>query len=744
MPAGQQPPAARARLACALLALLALPVAPAAAVEPGAARRAKVGLVLSGGGARGAAHIGVLRVLEQLRVPVDFIAGTSMGALVGGLYAAGQSVDDLEQAVRTIDWNAAFRDDLARADRSFHRKDNERSFLVKSKAGLKDGKLAFPKGLVQGQALDALLGELAAPAAGVDDFDRLAVPFRAVATDLSTGSAVVLGKGSLQDALRASMSIPGAVAPVELDGRALVDGGVSNNLPLDVARAMGAEVLVVVDISSPLEPVEDLNSVFAVTGQLTTIMTRQNTERQLATLRDGDVLIRPELGDIGTLDFLRAPEAVSVGAQATRAQALPLRRHALPARAYRAHLAARPQLRFDPPLIDFVRVENTSRLADDVILARLRLAPGERFDRALLDQDMRVIYGLEDFERVDYRLVEEDGRQGLVIEAVAKSWGPDFVQFGLSLENNAQGDTAFNVGAAYAMTALNRLGGEWRSEFQLGGSPRLFSEFHQPLDKDFRWFVVPQVEFKRFNFGVFDSGDEIAEYRIGLAEGTLAFGREFGTWGELRLGLVRGFGKAKLRVGDPVLPEGAFDRGGWQASLRQDRLDDVHFPRRGWASNLTFFSSEKALGADSNYQRLFFALTAPLTRGRLTVLPKLRLGGPVQGDLALEDRFFLGGFLNLSGLQRREISGQYSAFGALVSYYRINEESIGLDMPLYLGGSAELGGVWETRSDVSTDSLIAAGSLFLGLDTFFGPLFFAGGMAEGGNRSLYLFLGRTF
>jgi NTE family protein len=258
--------------------------------------RPKIGLVLSGGGARGAAHIGVLEVLEEMHIPIDCIVGTSMGSIVGGLYASGMSPAEINEALATIDWEDAFNDNIPREDRSFRRKRDDDLYLIKHKPGIgDDGKIKLPTGFLQGQKIDLIFKELTLPVSDIKNFDQLNIPFRAVATDITTGEMVVFSSGDLAKSMRASMSIPGIFAPMEMDGRLLVDGGVSNNLPVDVARDMGAEIVIVVDISTPLKKREELTSALSITAQLTGILTRRNTEAQIATLSDKDILIVPPL-----------------------------------------------------------------------------------------------------------------------------------------------------------------------------------------------------------------------------------------------------------------------------------------------------------------------------------------------------------------------------------------------------------------------------------------------------------------
>src|SRR5450631_1481507 len=258
--------------------------------------RPRICLVLSGGGARGIAHIGVLKVLEELKIPIDCIAGTSMGAVVGGLYASGMNAREIEATMRSVDWQEAFRDTPPRRDLAFRRKQDDRNFLVRLPLGLKHGQILLPKGFIQGQKLQETLRQLTLPFSNSTDFDLLPTPFRAVATDLETGNAVLLDRGDLAIAMRASISAPGVFAPVEMNDRLLVDGGLAENLPINVARAMHADILIVSDVSFPLQPRAELDSALSISNQMLAILVRKDTDRQRAALTAQDVLIEPRIG----------------------------------------------------------------------------------------------------------------------------------------------------------------------------------------------------------------------------------------------------------------------------------------------------------------------------------------------------------------------------------------------------------------------------------------------------------------
>jgi NTE family protein len=728
--------------AAMVMLLVAASMAEASRTEPSVVTdRPRVGLVLSGGGARGAAHVGVIQVLEELRVPVDYITGTSMGSIVGGFYAMGMTIDEMEKAFTELDWAGAFEDKTPREDRSFRRKRDDDDFLVKAKPGISGGKIKLPAGLIQGQQQNLILKSITMPVATLDNFDQLSIPYRAVATDIGTGEAVVLGSGDLATAMRASMSVPGVFAPVEMEGKLLVDGGVSNNLPVDVARDMGADVLIVVDISTPLTPREKIHEVLAITKQLTAIMTRSNTERSIASLTKADLFIVPDLGDIATGDFHRAKDAIAVGVKAALENRTALQHFSLSEAEYQAYLEARAVRKNGPPVIEFVRIKNESRLSDEVLTSRLHVQVGEPLDVKALEKDIRDIYGLDLFEIVKYDILREGGQTGLEVEAIQKSWGPNYLQFGIALEGDFEGENSFNLALGYLRTELNSLNGEWRTIVQVGEEPRFFTELYQPLDVRLRYFVNPRIEYRKINVNIIDDGDVLSEYRVSAFRTGLEGGRNLGNWGEMRLGWRWGRGDAKVQVGDPALPDLDFDIGNVFLRFTVDEVDNFNFPHSGGFAELEGLMSRGTLGADTDFEQITLQLLGAKSWGRHTVLLGTNLASTLDDDAPLQSRFRLGGFLNLSGLKQDELSGQHAGVVQLVYYYRILDIAL---LPAYLGGSLEGGNVWEDKDDIGFDDVIAAGSLFLGVDSFLGPLYLGYGRAEAGRSSFYMFLGRTF
>lgn len=702
--------------------------------------RPRVGLALSGGGARGAAHIGVLRVLEELRVPVDCIAGTSMGAIIGGLYASGMPIDEIERTVTAIDWDQAFADATPRGDLAYHRKLEDRLFLVKSRPGFEDGKVKLPAGLIEGQKIELIFRALTLPVVDVKDFDCLRIPYRAVAADIATGEAVVLGSGDLATAMRASMSIPGVFSPIEVGGRLLVDGGVSNNLPVDVARSMGADVVIAVDISTPLSRRKELTSVLSFTVQLTRLLTRRSTEEQIASLKEQDLLFVPDLKEVTTSSFELAGEAVSRGAAAAREKKGLLARLSLSPEEYAVHRSGQKAFVKTAPAIRFVRIENHSRLSDEVIRSQLNVKIGEPLETASLEADIGRIYGLDYFEKVSYEVVEEAGQTGLVVRATEKAWGPNYLEFGLRLDNNFKGDNSFELAVGYRRTAVNRWGGEWRTLVEIGGEPGIFTRFYQPLSAASPYFVAPVLFWDGMQIGVYEQDQRIAEYYADVYGFALELGREFGTWGAITGGVQRYTGDIEVLTGSPA-PKSDFDGAEFFFRLSADKLDSLFFPREGAYASLGWNASREALGSDVSFDQLELDAVLPKTWGRHTFIAAFSCYTTLEGDAPLQNVFRLGGLFNLSGFNQDQLSGQQLALARIVYFRRIGDFNL---LPAYFGGSLELGNVWQDKNDIGFSDAIWAGSLYVGVDTQLGPVYLGFGHAEGGNDSLYLYLGRWF
>jgi len=730
-----------------LLLLLATNDAFAAEATDQAAapKRPRIGLVLSGGGARGAAHVGVLKVLEEMRIPIDAVAGTSMGAVVGGLYASGMSAQEIDQLVESVDWQDSFTDRPPRRDLGFRRKQDDRNFLVRYSLGVSSDGFQLPKGLIQGQKLAQILRGATLPVAETDNFDRLPVSFRAVATDLETGAPVVMSSGDLVTAMRASMSAPGVFLPAERDGRMLVDGGLTHNLPVDVARQMGVDIVIAIDVSFTLYERDALTSPIEITNQSMAIMVRSRTTEDRAKLTSDDILIDPPLGSFGSTDFAHVTQARDIGEQAGRAAAARFAHLSLTQAEYQAYLAARNPRVIEPKRVDFVRSDPESHRYAARVADLMQEQIGKPLDKAWIERRISELYALDLFETVDYTIVEQDGQTGLEFRLRRKSWGPNYVRFGLNLVDDFEGNSVYNVAARFIVTELNELGGEWLSDVQIGDNPRFYSEFYQPLNFNHRYFVSPHVRLESRNLEVRDETDRITYYRVRESEGGFDVGRELGDWGEWRLGISRGQSSSQVRVGDTSLPNENANNGGYFARFSYDELDSRFFPRNGELFEMQWTGQRENIGADRHSDRVSAGILVARSRGRNTLTFSANVGSTLNSEAFPQDYFTLGGFLNLSGLRPNELSGPHFGIGRLIYNRKISRGGEGIfGVPLYAGVSVEAGNVWQERSDATFGDLRKDASVFLGADTILGPVYLGAGYDSKGESAFYLFLGRTF
>jgi NTE family protein len=765
-------------------------------------------VVLSGGGARGIAHVGVLKVLEELQIPIDCIAGTSMGAVVGGLYASGMSAHDIDTTIRSLDWEEAFRDSPPRRELGFRRKQDDRNFLVRLPLGLKHWHILLPKGLVQGQKLQETLRQLTVRYDDRTDFDRLPTPFRAVATDLVTGEGVLLSSGDLALAMRASTSAPGVFAPVEYQGRLLVDGGLAENLPIDVARALHADVLIVSDVSFPLQSKDKLDSAFSISNQTLAILVRRDSDRQRKTLTARDVLIEPALGEATSTDFTAGLNTIVLGERAARAMEAELAPLRVDDDTYRAYLARRAAREPALPTIQFLHVDEQSKRYEKTIVTAMQPLVGHPLNGNQVSARIAEIYGLGNFETLDYNLVElaqpadprtaspataglappasagmaplpvdsappagsgaapaasagpsgsaapsEPDETGLDIHARRKSWGPNYVRVGLNLDDDFQGNSHYNAAAQFLMTEINGLGAELLTQGQIGYDPKITSEFYQPLDPLHMWFVAPSVRVEARDLPIFVNNGEVADFRDREVEGDFDVGRNLGNWGEIRAGIHRTNGLTYERYGQPDLVESQYNDGEFFFKFTYDRIDNIRFPRDGSLFTLQWDADRTDLGSDFVRDRVSGDWLLAESRGRNTLLLWSSAGITLDGDVnpkALPEfyapEFYsLGGFFDLSGLAPTSLIGPNYAITRAIYFRKIGRGGEGfLDFPAYVGASLEMGNTWNEHTDVNFGSVRKDASVFFAFDTFLGPLYLGTGYDSHHYAAYYLFLGRTF
>jgi NTE family protein len=597
--------------------------------------RPRIGLVLGGGGARGIAHISVLRTLEQMHVPIDCIAGTSMGSLVGALYASGMSVDEIEKLVLGLDWEQLFNDSLARPERSYRRKRDDELVISQPGVGIgKDG-VKITAGLLGGERILLLFEKLIEPVNTIEDFDNLPIPYRAVAADINSGDAVVIQGGDLALAMRASMSIPGAFPPVQIGDKVLVDGGVARNLPVDVVRNMGADVLIAVDVGTPLSTVTAESSVLSIADQILGLLTVSNTKEQIALLSERDVLISPPLGtDVATADFTKGPEALVIGQKGVDAVRDRLAQLSIAESGYTQNLAVRTGRATSPPVIQFVRLDNTSRYSDSVVMARVESPVGKPLDSEKLERDLHHLFGFNTLSLSTYEVLEEDGKVGVVLHVREKVQGPNYLEFGLSAASDFEGRFDFNLRLGVLQSPVNESGGEVRYLVQFGDETDLLTEYYQPFGVLGKWFFAGKAEYSDLKINQFDSdGNKVSEFDAQQFGGALAVGKEFGNYGAVTLGYRRSTGDAEVLVGDPGLPDIDFDTGQVFLEGQVDRLDSFYFPRDGYLARTRYTFSRDSLGATPTSSSSTSTRSAPRATASMRCSSAAGITSPPPGSL---------------------------------------------------------------------------------------------------------------
>ncbi len=698
--------------------------------------RPVIGLALGGGGARGFAHVGVLRYLEDNRIPYHRIAGTSMGSIAGGLAATGMSAGEITQAVQDINWVDVFSDDTDRQDLPMRRKADDLVGLYGPKIGIGDDGASLPAGLVAGQKILFVFESLTVDRVQAEHFDDLAIPYRAIATDIVNGDMVVLESGSLAGAMRASMAVPGAFDPMRIGDHLLVDGGLVRNLPVDVVRDLGAEVVIAINVGTPLRTADEIGNALTIVEQMTSLAIVANTNASLASMTDEDVLITPQLGnDITSASFESFTDAFALGYAAALESAESLARYALPEAEYAAWKASLQQCANAQPVVNFVRLDNQSRFSDAVIEELITLETGQPLDLKTLDENLRQIYGLGFIRLATYELVEEDGQQGIEIKVQQDIRGTDFLETGLSIAGSGRG-SFINVQVGYLKTDLDERGSEFRIVGQVGDDFGLLTDVYKYLDDRQRWSVNPILFGTRRDLLVYEDGQALASAEISEYGGSIQIGREFGRFAQIQVGLLRSTGDAKIDIGVPQ-PGIEFDAGEVYVSALWDRLDDLYLPTRGARLRLSYIRSDERLGADEEFEQALFSYFGSLTFARHNILGFANLFTTVSGDAPVYALFTGGGFLNMSGFEPNELVGPH--YGVLGAGYRYQVVQSGF-LPGYVGGTLEYGNAALEREDVFGEGIVN-GSLYFGYDTPIGPLYVGYGWNEDQRGLIFLRLG---
>ena len=699
--------------------------------------RPRIGLVLGGGGARGAAHIGVLEVLEKLRVPVDCVAGTSMGALIAGAWAAGMAPDKMSEALAGADWNDMFVDNPEYAEMSHRNKLVSRRYLPGSESGVSSNGVVYQSGAVSGQKIKLFFNQLVRANQGERNIEDLPLPLSILATDIGTGERVVFREGPLTTAMRASMSVPGLIAPVDHQGRKLVDGGLVDNLPVrEVRDHCKADVVIAVNVGSPLLKAEEVGSLLTVSAQMIGILTEQNVQRSLATLSPRDIYIQPELNGISAGDFTKHVEAAASGRKAAQAAAGKLAGLSASEAAYAAWWQGIEVRRRPSPRIDDIEIVGLDKANQGAIERHLSLQPGDTIRPSVINRDLLRMYGDGYYESVDYTVLNQRDRNILRVMPVEKRWGPDYLRFAVNLQaDNSQGSN-FGLRAAYHQTWLNNLGGELIYNGEIGSINRLGVNYYQPLDARQSFFFEGTAGVGQTRINVYENDRRIAQYRDSENGFGAHLGANIGLLGPVRLGWVQRRRYFDLDIGDPSLPTGDMKMTGWKASLDFEQFDRMYFPTRGWAAQLSWFESP-----GSNYARADADLRGAYAFGGTVFNARLRYTGSPRGNLPVFDAGTLGGFLNMTAYAPAQIIADEIRYLGVRGEQIIGRLPLGLRGDMRIGIAVEAARVGSRFTESNRVGLLDSAALYVGGETPFGPAYVGFGYSTSGVSNLFLFIG---
>lgn len=725
------------------LAWCAFLIAALAAGASAAAQRPKIGLVLGGGGARGGAHLGVLEVLDEMRIPVDCIAGTSMGALVGGAYAAGVSPAEIRALVEKTDWIGIFEDTAGREAVDLRHKAMDDRYFSGLEFGVSREGLRFREGAVAGEKLKLFFNELVRSDLGDRPIEQLQVPLAIIATDIGTGERVAIRSGNLTSAMRASMSVPGLIAPVIRDGRKLVDGGLTDNLPIAEAKKLcNPDVLIVVNVGSPLLKPDEITGVVGVLGQVVNLLTEQNVNVSLKLLTPRDIYIHPELGDFSSTAFTEQLKAADKGREAVLAASAALRPLSLSPRDFamwQEHIRLAGSGK--PPVIDEVAVDKTRFVNPDRIRSSVAQKEGEPLNTDRLARDLVREFSRGDLSSLDYSVVRERDRTILRITPVEKPWGPDYLRFGMSLTTDFRSDSTYNLRALLRRTWLNPLGGEWLVAAQIGSDQFIATEFMQPLETNQFLFVRPFASTGLRKLPLYFNGDRVAIYRVQDNRAGIDVGANIGVTGQVHAGWVERHLGAVLDTGPNAFLNQTEFIGGPIAGASFDTYDQPFFPTRGFKADVTYFDAHHTSGESSPYSRMEGRFGGAMSRGRWTFLGAVEGGTVLSGDLPLADSFSLGGPRRLSGFAVDQMRGQDYAFVRGEAQYRLNFATPLYGLSLIGGVMAEGGRMNKPITETSLTGWQRSLGAYLAATTPIGPVYIGVADAKNGKGRFYLFIG---
>jgi|HubBroStandDraft_6_1064221.scaffolds.fasta_scaffold00436_3 NTE family protein len=743
------------RLSCFLAAVL-LSSAPAAAQqhaeEPKTStssadktsipkRRLSIGVALEGGGALGLAHIGVLKWFEEHHIPIDYLAGTSMGGLVGGLYATGKSADDLSAIVQTSDWSLLLGGGTPYPALSFRRKQDAREVPNSIQIGLREG-ATLPPGLNSGHQINLMLDRETLPYAELASFNDLPIPFRCVSTELVSGTAHVFQDGSLSDAMRATISIPGVFAPVRQGNEIFVDGGLVNNLPTDVVRKMGADIVIAVHLQVSPANAKDIQSAFGVLGRSVELILAAT---ELRGMEGADLIVRVNVEDFSTSDYEKSAALIKRGYEAAQEKSQLLSTYSLDDAAwkdYQAQKASRERTKVPTPM--FVKVVGTDKDGTTNIEDYLSPFVGKAIRVRELDGILTRLSGTGRYESLTYTFIQENGHDGLLIEVHEKSYAPPLLQPSFVVDGTQTDDVTFTMGARLTFIDVAGYRSEWRTDFTVGQTYSVATELYRPFHPLGRVFFAPYVNASQQTFRIYFKSDPRADYRLDNVLGGMDLGYSFDRFSEIRAGYGVGYLDAYLRLGTPDFEPVNGRVGAFHQKFTLDHTNEAVIPTRGFYLREQFNYFDSYPGASEKFPSLTLLTQyfQPVSeRGSIYLIAE---GGSTFGkNQTGVPQFFLGGVGRLSAYGLNELEGNQYFLVRPGYLHKI------FTLPTFVGRQVYLSGYLEVAKMYGdplpgVPKLSADGAAGLLAETALGPVFIGGSVGDTGHQKWFFQLGRVF
>lgn len=613
------------------------------------APRKKIGIALSGGGAKGLAHVGVLKVLEEVGVPIDYIAGTSMGSVVGALYAIGYRADELERLALKTDWSDMLNDEISRRYIAMEEKIWDARYI--GSFPIVKGGVQLPSGLIAGQKISNFLSRLTWSVHHINDFKQLPIPFTCVATDIITGEAVPIDSGFLPDAIRASMAIPTVFTPIALQDHLLVDGGVVRNLPAEDVKRMGADIIIGVDVSFTLLPSENIRSFLDIITQSLSFVEAQSRMRQHKLC---DILIQPDIRDMSMFSFTKVEELIQRGEAAAR-RMLPQ----LLSLVDSLNLETEERYEYIPPKVDSIYVKDLKirglrNISRRMVLAELNIAAPGWISAKGLEQAIDRVYSSQFFERVTYELIPSDQGSSLIARLLEKT--TDQFRFGVRYDSYFKAALILNTNFRNFAERASNL----NIDVRLGEESMLDLQYfvHSGIQRRIGLHAIANYTSKSID--LYRHKLRESNMKVHAVTGEVLFGSIFSTKVITGAGIKGEFGNIDLRVGPPNTQSERNRFLALKGLIWSDTFDRAIFPRDGHSVNLSTHIANHHFASNVTFihHHLDWQSAYPIAP-KIAAISRLQIGTSLGSKIPLNYKFILGGADSFLGLKYQERNGKH-------------------------------------------------------------------------------------